>query len=101
MKQIDIIMLTNTANNDIYRMTLDAVISLRKSYKEDLFNIILVESNKDTTYEFPVDLYLKPEQSFNYNVYLNEAIKINRISKFINKNPKIGIWSVETVFGHL
>ena len=39
MKQIDIIMLTNTANNDIYRMTLDAVISLRKSSKEDLFNI--------------------------------------------------------------
>ena len=75
MKQIDIIMLTNTANNDIYRMTLDAVISLKKSSKEDLFNIILVESNKDTTYEFPVDLYLKPEQSFNYNVYLNEAIK--------------------------
>ena len=30
MKQIDIIMLTNTANNDIYRMTLDAVIRLRK-----------------------------------------------------------------------
>jgi GT2 family glycosyltransferase len=75
MKQIDIIMLTNTANNDIYRMTLDAVKSLRNSSDEDFFNIILVESNKDTTYEFPVDVYLRPEETFNYNIYLNQAAK--------------------------
>lgn len=75
MKQLDVIILTNTVDDSIYRMTTNAINSLRKSSENDVFNIILVESNKTTNYAYEVDMYLKPEEEFNYNIYLNMAIK--------------------------
>jgi hypothetical protein len=75
MKELDVIILTNTDNPSIYKMTLEAIETLRKSEDEDVFNIILVESNKDEHYDYPVDVFVKPEEVFNYNLYLNQAVK--------------------------
>lgn len=74
MKQLDVIILTNTYDDKIYMMTKNAIDSLRKSSESDAFNIILVESNKEKRH-YDVDVYLKPEQEFNYNTYLNIAIE--------------------------
>lgn len=75
MKELDVIILTNTVDDAIYKMTKNAVKSLKESSENDIFNIILVESNKKNNYSYDVDVYLKPDEDFNYNVYLNLAIK--------------------------
>ena len=75
MKELDIIMLTNTNDDKIYKMTSNAIKTLRQSTSENLFNLILVESNKETEYVYDVDVYLRPEESFNYNKYLNIAVE--------------------------
>jgi len=75
MKQLDVIILANTCDDHIYKMTCNAISSLRSSSSEDLFNIILIESNKSTKYEYDVDVLLRPEEPFNYNVYLNIGIE--------------------------
>ncbi len=74
MKELDVIILTNTIDDAIYNMTKNAIKSLRDSSENDLFNIILVESNKANNYQYDVDIFLKPEEDFNYNVYLNKAV---------------------------
>jgi hypothetical protein len=74
MKQLDVIILTNTVDDSIYRMTQNAIKSLRQSHPEDVFNIILMESNKTNNYSYDVDVYLKPDIDFNYNSYLNIGI---------------------------
>ena len=73
MKQLDVIILTNTANDEIYKMTSKAINSLKKSSSEDIFNIILVESNNNFTKKYDVDVFLNPKEEFNYNSYLNIA----------------------------
>lgn len=74
MKELDVIILTNTIDDAIFNMTQNAIRSLRDSSEHDSFNIILVESNKTNNYKYDVDIFLKPEEDFNYNVYLNKAI---------------------------
>ncbi len=74
MFDLDIIMLTNTKDDRIYEMTKKAIQSLRDS-EDSKFNVILVESNKESNYEFDVEHYLIPEEKFNYNVFLNIGSK--------------------------
>ena len=74
MKELDVIILTNTIDDAIFKMTQNAIRSLRDSSEQDLFNIILVESNKTNNYKYDVDIFLRPEEDFNYNVYLNKAV---------------------------
>ena len=71
MYDLDVIMLTNTANDEIYNMTSEAVNSLRSTDGLGDVNIILLESNKNSKYRFNVDKYIIPELDFNYNAYLN------------------------------
>ena len=75
MKEIDIIILTNSSDDQYFQMTTNAIQSLRNSSENDLFNIILVESNKTNNYSYDCDVYLKPQADFNYNLYLNQAVK--------------------------
>jgi GT2 family glycosyltransferase len=74
MKQLDVIMLTNTNSDAIYNMTTKAIDSLRKSSDNDVFNVILMESNT-TTRNYNVDKFIKPDEKFNYNKFLNIAIQ--------------------------
>ena len=63
-------MLTNTVNNDIYKMTQNALDSLHHSIGSENFNVVLVESNKTNDWDFQhVNFYLKPPIDFNYNTY--------------------------------
>lgn len=76
MYDLDILMLTNTANNEIYKMTLEAVNTLRSSDGLKDANIVLLESNKDSNYKFDVDQYIIPDIVFNYNAFLNIGSKL-------------------------
>ncbi len=74
MAKLDIIMLSNTINYDIYRMTQNALRTLKDSNESENFNIILVESNKDLDLVYEdADHVLKPGIPFNYNTFLNIA----------------------------
>jgi len=68
---LDVIMLTNTADDSIYQMTLNTINSLKSSDGLEDVNIILLESNPNSSYEYNVNHYIKPEFPFNYNAYLN------------------------------
>lgn len=71
MSTLSIIMLTNTVNEDIYRMTQNALDSLHQSIGSADFNVVLVESNKEHNWDYNhVNFYLKPPIEFNYNAYL-------------------------------
>jgi GT2 family glycosyltransferase len=71
MYDLDILMLTNTANDKIYQMTSEAINSLRSSDGLSDANIILLESNKNSNYKFDVNQYIIPDTDFNYNAFLN------------------------------
>jgi GT2 family glycosyltransferase len=75
MHDLDLIMLTNTANEEMYKMTSEAVNSLRLTDGLEDVNIILIESNKNSQYKFDVNQYLIPDIDFNYNVFLNMGYK--------------------------
>ena len=72
MATLDIIMLSNTINHEIYNMTKHALKTLKESIGRKDFKVILVETNKDLdlTYD-DADVVLKPRIPFNYNTYLN------------------------------
>lgn len=70
----DVIILTNTEDDDIFQMTSNAISSLRDSESENKFRVILVESNPNfdlTKYQVEVPLVFKEE--FNMNKALNMA----------------------------
>ena len=76
MSTLSIIMLTNTVNEDIFKMTQHALDSLKQSIGSENFNVVLVESNKEHSWNYNhVNFYLKPPVNFNYNTYLNIAIE--------------------------
>lgn len=75
MTELDVIILTNTADQGIYQMTENAIESLKESEEPGKFNIIIIESNKRSTYEYNVDHQIHPSEDFNYNTYLNIGSK--------------------------
>lgn len=74
MATLDIIMLSNTINHEIYNMTKHALKTLKESIGRNDFKVILVETNKDLDLPYDdADVLLKPGIPFNYNTYLNLA----------------------------
>lgn len=71
----DLIILTNTADILTYEMTLNAISTLRKSEPNNKFRVILVESNQNNYYKYPVDIMLPYKGDFNYNRALNMAFE--------------------------
>ena len=72
-KMIDVICLTNTKNDELYKMTVNCLKSLHNSEDDYKFNVHLIESNNDSDYSFS-DLsnnYYSPKIDFNYNKFLN------------------------------
>ena len=70
---VDVICLTNTKNDEFYEMTKYALRTLHSSEKKFKFNVNLVESNKESKYDFNglVSRYIIPNVDFNYNKFLN------------------------------
>ena len=71
---VDVIMLTNTANQQYYEMTRECIASLRVSEENTAFHIILVETNTHSPYVYDVDQLLVPNVKFHYNKYVNLAL---------------------------
>lgn len=73
---VNVIMLTNTKNENFFRLTNTAVETLYKSETDFRFNIILLESNPNTIYKYSNCQQYIVNEPFNYNRYLNIGLKI-------------------------
>lgn len=83
----DVVFLTNTADVETYEMTLQAISSLRQSEQHNQFRVILVESNPNNYYKYPVEVQLSYSGDFNYNKALNlafEHVSSNFVGVFNN-----------------
>lgn len=73
---MDIVILSNTISEDIYKMNCDCISSIFNSEGDDvIFNIQLIESNKESKYVYDNVIVLKPKEQFGYNLYLNLGLK--------------------------
>ena len=78
MKNIDVVILSNTANIEYYKMLKQCITSI-KSNTDVNTNIILVETNKELKgkdLKLPIDtIYIPEEEEFNYNKFLNYGLQ--------------------------
>lgn len=77
--EVDVIMLSYTANAQIYEMTCKAISTLRQSEKNINFNIFLVETNKNFEKEYSgydAHVIIPHEEKFNYNRFVNIALEL-------------------------
>ncbi len=84
MTQVDIIILSNCINSEIYQMNLNCLDSLFRSETEFNFNVLLFESNKnfnelEMSYStFPKVKVIIPDEPFHFNKYLNKGITLTQ-----------------------
>jgi hypothetical protein len=82
----DIIFLTKTVNDDVFKMTETAINSLYASEDDNKFRVILVESGNQS-YQYNVDITIPYTGEFSYNRALNlafEHIKSDYVGVFNN-----------------
>lgn len=77
--QIDVVILSLCLNRETFQMNDDCISSLFDSEDKHEFNVVVMESNKNFhdlgfRYKHPVTIII-PEERFNYNRFLNIAIK--------------------------
>jgi GT2 family glycosyltransferase len=70
----DIIFLTNTVNDDVFKMTDTAIKSLYASEENNKFRVILVESGNQS-YKYDAEITIPYSGDFNYNKALNMAFQ--------------------------
>lgn len=94
MQTIDVIILTNTKTEKSLRMTLRTIYTLRDSEVDYKFNVHLVESGDDYTKEYfetgIVANYIKPNEAFNYNKFINLAMSYVQSEWVIISNNDVG-----------
>jgi hypothetical protein len=80
--EVDVIILSKTATEELFKILKETVNSLKKSEKNHSFNVIIVESNKKIKEQFGSRLYeikakfiLPPVEKFNYNQFLNIGLR--------------------------
>jgi len=74
---VDVIMLSLTNDDELFEMTQKAIDSLHDSETDFNFNVILIESNKNSPYQYKNCTVLLPSSEigeFNYNKYMNYGI---------------------------
>jgi autotransporter strand-loop-strand O-heptosyltransferase len=76
MEKIDVIILSNTLNDNHYSMTKNTIDTLLKSDGDVEFNIIIIESNTDSNYVYENSLTIKPNEKFNYGKFVNIGYKV-------------------------
>jgi hypothetical protein len=76
MKKIDVIILTKSDTEKAIRMTKRTMLTMQDAENDFKFNFHLVESgiHMKTQYEPIVKNYITPNESFNYNRFLNHAV---------------------------
>jgi glycosyltransferase involved in cell wall biosynthesis len=74
---IDVIILSNTQNNEYFEMCKTTISSLKKENTSLEFNIIIVETNSKSRYVFDVDHYIIMNEPFNYNKFLNRGLELS------------------------
>lgn len=80
MKNVDVVILSNCVNKQIYEMNVDCLESLFSSETDYSFNVLLIESNQKVLQsnwiynQFPQVKLIIPEESFNFNKFLNIGI---------------------------
>ena len=78
MKKIDIIILSNTADQN-YHNLLGITVNSIKEQTDIESNIILVETNKDyktkEQYNLPIDVLVVPDEPFHFNRFLNHGLQ--------------------------
>jgi hypothetical protein len=68
---VDVICLAKTSSQDLYKMTLRTLGMLQDSERDHTFKIHLIESGEYYDYTRLVTNYIRPEEKFNYNRYIN------------------------------
>lgn len=88
LETCDVIILTNTSDDDVFTMTQNAIKSLKNSEKADCFRVILVESNHSSKYVYQgVTLMINTSGEFNYNKALNDAfVYLNSDYVYVSNN---------------
>lgn len=78
MKDIDIVILSNTADLNYYKLLKQCITSI-KSNKDINTHIIVVETNKELRgkdLKLPIDVfYIPDDEEFNYNKFLNYGLQ--------------------------
>jgi GT2 family glycosyltransferase len=70
---IDVIILSYAKNDEILQMNIDCINSILDSTKNYNFNFIVVETENDKSFNYPFKnvKVIQPNESFNYNKFLN------------------------------
>jgi len=81
---LDVIVLSNTLNDDIYEMNNNCFRSLNESESNYKIHIILIESNKNSSYKYDFDNLeiITPQEKFHFHRFINIGIK-NTTANFI------------------
>lgn len=70
-KDLDVIVTTNSKNDELYKMTNNCIMSLRNSVGGENFNIIVVETNTYSK-EYPeANVTIKPNEPYQCNKFYN------------------------------
>jgi len=74
---IDVIILSYAKNDEIHQMNLNCLESITKSTNKYKFNFIIVETENNKKYEYPYNnlQIIYPDESFNYNRFLNFGLE--------------------------
>ncbi len=74
---VDVIIISFSKNDEFKKMTENAILSLNSSEKSISFNIIVIESNKEVTFNnFTNVKTVHPTVPFGYHTYLNIGISM-------------------------
>ena len=89
---IDVIILTNSNTNQAIKNTKRTIYTLLDSETEYKFNINLVESsiNHENNYINLVANYIKPNEPFNYNRFINHTLSYLKAEWVIISNNDVG-----------
>lgn len=89
---VDVIILTRSNTEKEIRLTKRTIITLKESNPEYKFKINLIESglNIKRQYEDIVDNYITPNESFNYNKFVNIGLKYCDSNWVVISNNDVG-----------
>lgn len=92
MIDVDVIILTKSFSRDSIMMTKRTIISMQEAEKDYKFHFHLVESgiNLHRQYSHLVDNYLFMDEDFNYNKFINSALKHIKYDWVVISNNDVG-----------
>jgi len=102
---VDVIILTNSNSNQAVSMTKRTILSMQDSEADINFKVHLVESgiNMATEYTPIVEAYMQPTGRFNYNRFLNIALRMCNEDWVVISNNDVGYekgWFTEIMKVH-